>query len=92
MQEDILSEAPLYKSLIAQGKEEEREKQRRSLRNTLIEIFDENFPQLSALAQEKLPTISDPDMVQKLLVRVARAQNEKGAKTSLLQAARPKGM
>ncbi|GHO98282.1 hypothetical protein KSF_083300 [Reticulibacter mediterranei] len=96
MLEDILSEAPLYKSLIARGEEEgrekEREKQLLSLRTTLIDLFQESFPQLSVLAQEKLPVISDPDVLQKLIVRVARARDEKDAKTYLLEAVRPNGM
>jgi hypothetical protein len=99
MLEDILSEAPLYKSLIARGKEEGlkegREEGREEGRilsalNTLTVLFQESFPQLHALAQETLPAIKNPNILEKLIIRVARARDEKEAKKYLLEAAQQK--
>jgi hypothetical protein len=92
MLEDILSEAPLYKSLIARGEEQGIEKglkegQVLSLRDALMEIFDENFPQLSVLAKETLSTVNDRAALQKLIARMFKARDEKDAKKYLLEAA-----
>ena len=95
--EDILSEAPLYKSLIARGKEEElekgleegREKERERLlhssRDMLLTLLEKRFPNLSAKAQEIFLTINNPDVLQNLILNVAVAQNEKEAEQYLLE-------
>ncbi len=93
MLEDILSEAPLYKSLIARGKEEgleegrekERERQLHSSREMLLTLFGKRFPNLSPKAQEILLTINNPDVLQNLILNVAVAQNEKEAEQYLLE-------
>ena len=95
MLEDILSEAPLYKSLVARGKEEGLKEGREEGRilsalNTLTVLFQESFPQLHALAQETLPTIKNPSILEKLIIRVARARDEQEAKKHLLEAAQQK--
>ena len=81
----------MYKSLIARGKAEGVEEgQVLSLRETLIEIFDENFPQLSVLAKETLSTVNDRATLQKLIARMFKARNEKEAKKYLLEIAQQK--
>jgi hypothetical protein len=87
MLKDILSEAPLYKSLIAQGEEKGLEKQLRSLREMLLTLLERRFYHLSKNAQEITLAINNPDVLQNLILNIAVAQNEKEAEQYLLEAA-----
>jgi hypothetical protein len=102
MLEDILSEAPLYKSLIARGEEQGLEKgleqglekglekQLRSLREMLLSLLKKRFSHLSKQAQEISLTINNPDVLQNLILNIAIAQNEKEAEQYLLEVAQQK--
>ncbi len=71
MQEDILSEAPLYKAWIERGREAGRREGRLLVRREKVIYFlSELFPHLIPKAQEILPTLDDPDILEQLTLNI----------------------
>lgn len=132
MLDDFLAEAPLYKKLVAKGREEGRTKglqegrtkglqeglqeglaqglekglekgltkglqkgreegvakaskrYSQSLRQKIVLLFQARFPSLTSLAQEKVPLVKQPEMLEDLLLQVALTQTIEEARDCLL--------
>ncbi|SRR5579884_3819703 len=87
MLEDILKDTPLYQHIRAggldEGRETERERELRSLQQELLTLLQELYPNLSKLAQKKLALIKEPEDLERLVFKVARARNESDVKQYL---------
>lgn len=99
MVDDILSEAPLYKHLVAQGKEEGlKEGEKKGMqqgmaqgsvttsRKAILALFHERFPQLNVFAQKTVPTLKRPDILEQLIIQIALAKDEDEAQKHLVAA------
>lgn len=95
MVDDILSEAPLYQYLVAQGEEKGIKKGIEkgiiqgsvlASRKTLLALIHERFPQLSSFAQKTVPILGKPDILEQLIIKIALAKDEAEAQRHLLEA------
>jgi flagellar biosynthesis/type III secretory pathway protein FliH len=55
-----------------------------SLQQTIVELFEERFPQLSMLAKKQVTRIEDPQILRRFIVKIVLAQTAEQAEQLLL--------
>lgn len=83
MLKDILNDSPVAQNWKADGREEERERELRSLQQKLLDVFQKRYPKLNQLAQKKLARVDDPEVLEQLFANMVMASSESDVKQYL---------
>jgi predicted transposase YdaD len=67
-----------------EGVLEERQQRLRDQRQMLMTVVGLHFPQIASLAQEQAESITDPEVLQAMVLQLLTAQNEEQAQHILL--------
>ncbi len=67
---DFLYDTPVFKEIMRHGREEGRQEQVLELRETLLDIIMELFPKIRIAAKEQVDSITDTQLLRKLIVRI----------------------
>ena len=70
MHNDIFAQTPTYQKLVKQGREEGIE----ALRQTLVDVVQEHFPEIVAFAQKQVEGMEDLTLLRHLIVKMSTAQ------------------
>ena len=70
MHNDIFAQTPTYQKLVKQGREEGIE----ALRQTLVDVVQEHFPEIVAFAQKKVEGMEDLTFLRHLIVKMSTAR------------------
>jgi predicted transposase YdaD len=92
MFQDILSESWVYQEIAEQGvekgreqgREEERRQELQRQRQTIIGFVQRRFPEISTLAEQQTAKITDPEMLQTVILKLLDAQTIEEARQILL--------
>ena len=84
MFQDILSESWVYQELVEQGVEKERQQELQRQRQTIIGFVQRRFPEISTLAEQQTAKITDPEMLQTVILKLLDAQTIEEARQILL--------
>ena len=84
MFQDILSESWVYQELVEQGVEKERQQELQRQRQTIVGFVQRRFPEISALAEQQTAKITDPEMLQTVILKLLDAQTIEEARQILL--------
>jgi type II secretory pathway component PulM len=84
MFQDILRESPIYQELVEQGREEERQQELQRQRQTLMGFVQRHFPEIGALAKQQIDSVTDPEILQTVILRLLDCQTIEEAKQLLL--------
>jgi type II secretory pathway component PulM len=84
MFQDILSESWVYQELVEQGVEKGREQELQRQRQTIIGFVQRRFPEITALAEQQTAKITDPEMLQTVILKLLDAQTIEEARQILL--------
>ena len=89
MLEDILRDTPVYQEVLAEGMEKGLEKgikegKLRALRQTLLDIVLERFPEFVCLAKQQSEAIEDPELLRHLTVKIGVVRTSQEAEQYLL--------
>ncbi len=88
MFQDILSESWVYQELVEQGvekgREEERQQELQRQRQTIIGFVQRRFPEITALAEQQTAKITDPEMLQTVILKLLDAQTIEEVRQILL--------
>ncbi len=88
MLKDPLRDTPAYQRFLKEGRELERqqnlEQQRQALRQMLLEIVQVRFPKLLHLTKGLATITSDPEVLERLIVKMGTAQTLEEAQESLI--------
>ena len=92
MLQDILRDTWAYQEIMQEGRQEGREEERqqrlKDQRQMLMTIVQVHFPNIVHLAQERANAIKDPEVLQRLILKVITVQGEEEAQQILLSASR----
>ena len=80
MYQDILQESWVYQEILQEGREEGLQ----ALRQTLTSLMEMRFPTLVPLAKQQTSTIKDPDVLQRVIVKLFAMQTAEEAEHYLL--------
>ena len=69
-----------------EGREEERQQRLKDQRQLLVTLVEVHFPNIAQLALEQADAMKDPEVLQRLILKVVAAQKEEEAKQVLLTA------
>jgi predicted transposase YdaD len=88
MLKDPLRDTPAYQRFLEEGRELERqqslERQRQALRQMLLEIVQVRFPKLLHLTKGLATITSDPEVLERLIVKMGTAQTLEEAQEYLI--------
>jgi predicted transposase YdaD len=84
MFQDILRESPIYQELVEQGREEERQQELQRQRQTLMGFVQRHFPEISALAKLQVDSVTDPEFLQTVILKLLDCQTIEEARQLLL--------
>ena len=84
MFQDILRESWVYQELVEQGVEKERQQELQRQRQTIVGFVQRRFPEISALAEQQTAKITDPEMLQTVILKLLDAQMLEEARQILL--------
>ena len=84
MFQDILSESWVYQELVEQGVEKERQQELQRQRQTIVGFVQRRFPEITALAEQQTAKITDPEMLQTVILKLLDAQTIEEARQILL--------
>jgi predicted transposase YdaD len=85
MFQDILRESPIYQELVEQGLEKGRiEGKIQAQREILVGFVQRHFSEITALAKQQTDSITDPEALQTVLLKLLDAQTVEEARQILL--------
>ncbi len=84
MFQDILSESWVYQELVEQGVEKERQQELQRQRQTIVGFVQRRFPEISTLAEQQTAKITDPEVLQTMILKLLDAQMLEEARQILL--------
>ena len=96
MFQDILSESWVYQEIgqkyleqgleqgVEKGREEERQQELQRQRQTIVGFVQRRFPEITALAEQQTAKITDPEMLQTVILKLLDAQTIEEARQILL--------
>jgi hypothetical protein len=84
MFQDILSESWVYQELVEQGVEKERQQELQRQRQTIVGFVQRRFPEISTLAEQQTAKITDPEMLQTVILKLLDAQTIEEVRQILL--------
>ncbi len=70
MHNDVFAQTPTYQKLVKQGCEEGIE----ALRQTLVDVVQEHFPEVVAFAQKQVEGMEDLTLLRQLIVKMSTTQ------------------
>jgi rubrerythrin len=70
MHNDIFAQTPTYQKLVKQGREEGIE----ALRQTLVDVVQEHFPEIAVFAQKQVEGMEDLTFLRQLIVKMSTAR------------------
>lgn len=82
---DRLRDTPAYQRYLKEGREEERQQFLERLRRTLLEIVQVRFPKLLHLTKGLAIITSDPEVLERLIVKMGTAQTLEEAQEYLFE-------
>ena len=62
----------------------------RGLREAIVDVVQERFPEITVLARKQVDTLEDPALLRRLIVKISTAQTVKQAEQALATIAREK--
>ncbi len=74
MFQDILRESWVYQEIAEQGREEERQQELQRQRQTIVGFVQRRFPEISTLAKQQVDGITDPEVLQTMILKLLDAQ------------------
>jgi hypothetical protein len=83
MDDDILIGSPVYRWIIERGHEEEKAQSVAQMRQTVVDVVKESFPELVQLAEEVVATIDDLPQLGRLSAKLGGAQDAEQARNIL---------
>ena len=83
--QDILRETWAYQEILQEGREEERRQNLERLRQALLEIVQIRFPKLVRVTKGLATITDDPEVLQRLIVKMGTAQTLEEAQQHLLE-------
>jgi hypothetical protein len=84
MLKDPLRDTPAYQRYLKEGRELERQQSLERQRQTLLEIVQVRFPKLLHLTKGLATITSDPEVLERLIVKMGTAQTLEEAQESLI--------
>jgi type II secretory pathway component PulM len=84
MFQDILRESWVYQEIAEQSREEERQQELQRQRQAIIGFVQRLFPEITALAEQQTAKITDPEMLQTVILKLLDAQVLEEARQILL--------
>ncbi len=84
MLKDPLRDTPAYQRFLKEGRELERQQSLERQRQTLLEIVQVRFPKLLHLTKGLATITSDPEVLERLIVKMGTAQTLKEAQEYLM--------
>jgi predicted transposase YdaD len=88
MFQDILRESWVYKEIgqefLEQGREEERQEELQRQRQTVLSFVQRHFSELISLAKQQTDRITEPEVLQTVILRLLAAQTVEEARQILL--------
>ena len=88
MFQDILRESWVYKEIgqeyLEQGREEERQQELQRQRQTVLSFVQRHFSEIISLAEQQTASITEPEVLQTVILRLLAAQTIEEAKQILL--------
>jgi hypothetical protein len=80
MFQDILRESSIYQEIVEQERQQGLQRQRQ----TLVGFVQRHFPDLEALAKQQVDGITDPEVLQTVILKLLDAQTVEEARQILL--------
>ncbi len=74
MHNNIFAQTPTYQKLVKQGREEGLEQGIEALRQTLVDVVQEHFPEIVTFAQKQVEGMEDLTLLRQLNVKMGTAQ------------------
>ena len=71
---DILEESWVYQETKEKGREEGRQQERQRQRRSIETIVQTKFPEMLDLTKKQIENVSDPEVLQDLIVKISLAQ------------------
>ena len=84
MFQDILQESWVYRELVEQGREEERQRRIQEQQDMLIRLVQVRFPELLGLAKQQSSGVMKPGILSSVNLNLATAQTIEEARKLLL--------
>ena len=88
MYQDVLRESWVYQEIgqefFEKGQEEERQRRLQGQREILMSFVQAHFPEITALAQQQADSITDPEILQNIVIKLLATQRLDQAKQMLL--------
>ena len=81
MYHDALEQTPTYQKLVNKGFEKGREE---ALRQAVVDVVQERFPEIAALAQKQVEGLEDITLLRRLNVKMSTAQTVQEAVQALI--------
>lgn len=79
---DILKETPIFQEMTKDAREAGLQQ---GLQQALLSIIAERFPKLVRLAKKQIAVVEEPEVLQRLIVKVSVAQTLEEARQYLLE-------
>ena len=80
MLRDVLRDSWAYQEIMQEGRQEGREEERQQRlqdqRQMLVALVEVHFPSITQLARERADAMKDPEMLQRVILKVVAAQKE----------------
>ena len=85
LSEDIFEDSWAYQEMLAKGMEKgRREGELQALREVIMDVVQDRFPQIAALVSNHIQKIDDPGQLRRLNVKVSAAQTARQAEQAVL--------
>jgi predicted transposase YdaD len=88
MVQDVLRESWVYQEIgqefLEEGRKEELQRRRQGIHDAIMALVQTHFPELVALARQQINSIPDPDVLQRMLIKLIAAQQTEEVKEILL--------
>jgi predicted transposase YdaD len=84
MFQDILRESWVYQELVEEGVEKGREQELQRQRQTIVGYVQRRFPEITALAEQQIAKITDPETLQTVILELLDAQTIEEARQIFL--------
>jgi predicted transposase YdaD len=77
---EMLRETPIYQEILREGRREGLE----VLRQAVLDVIAQRFPELERLAKKQVVIVVDPELLRQVIVKVSVVHTAEEAKQQLL--------
>ena len=77
---EMLRETPIYQEILREGRQEGLE----VLRQAVLDVIAQRFPELERLAKKQVVIVVDPELLRQVIVKVSVVYTAEEAKQQLL--------